>query len=207
MNTFQAYLILLGFACLVGAFRWRRVEPLLRQVILVVFFTFLVEFTAYLILYRWDLSAIFLYHFSSPLTFIMWMGYFRGRGFSKKWTWVISGSFLIFHVLTSLWMTLEVTNSPSNALRATLLIFLGIWSLNKIFEDLEEEHLLKTPHFWVALGVLVFYAGSYIYLGLQSWLMEDLINVATWLHYYLLFGLNLIFYSFLLISFLCPKKT
>lgn len=207
MNSFQIYLIVLGCTCLIGWIRWLRVESMIQWIILLVSFTFFIESSAYYLIYFIKQPATFLYHLASPICMGIWLVYFSRRGFVMRWIWVIGLVFVLFHVGTSIWVTFEMTNSPSNALRASILIGLAIWSMNQIFNDLEEENLLQSPHFWISLGLLIFYGGSYVYLGLQSWLMKDQMALATWLHYYLLFGLNLVFYSSLLFSFLCQKKT
>lgn len=206
MNSFQIYLFLLACTCITGLIQWQRVDPVVQWIILLVHFTLFIEASAYYVMHELKQPATFLYHFSSPITLGIWLIYFARRGFPIRWVWVMGGIFVLFHCSTSIWLTLQVSNSPSNALRATFLIGLGIWSMNKIFNDLEEDNLLRIPHFWISLGLLVFYSGSYVYLGLQSWLMKDQMALASWLHYYLLFGLNIIFYSSLLVSFLCQKK-
>lgn len=207
MLFFQIYLAFLTASCLVGWLRWNRMDPPLHWLVVLVHFTWFIESSAFYLIYQLKQSAIFLYHFSSPVYVGLWLIYFVRRGFSLRWATVIGIVFLIFHGLTSYNVTLEVTNSSSNALRAVTLIFLGIWSIQSIFERLEEEDLLKNPHFWVSIGLTVFYSGTFIYLGLQSKFMEEKMHLAKWLHYYLLFSLNLVFYTSLLVSFLCPRKT
>ncbi len=207
MIFFQIYLAILVLTCITGWSRWNRVDPLLHWVIVLVHFTLFIEGSAYYLIYHVKQSAVFLYHFASPVYTGIWLIYFVRRGFPVTWAAILGVFFVVFHGITSYWVTLEVTNSTSNALRALILISLGIWSIFSIFDRLEEDVLLKNPHFWLSIGLLVFYSGSFIYLGLQSQFMADRMHIAKWLHYYLFFSLNLVFYTSLLLSFLCPKKT
>lgn len=84
-------------------------------------------------------------------------------------------------------------------------IFLVVSSLALYRQLITHQNLnplKKTPEFWFATGILIFYTCQIPYIGLLNYLVKNFPNVAMAMNY-ILFVLNIVLYSMFALSFLC----
>ena len=85
-------------------------------------------------------------------------------------------------------------------------IFFAIMYYYQILTETEVHSLTKIPEFWIATGVIIFYAGNLPYTGMLNFLIHNYKNLASQLTY-VLKVLNIVMYSLFAYAYLCQPKT
>jgi hypothetical protein len=107
----------------------------------------------------------------------------------KRSVWI--GFPIIFFVNYFLIQKPTVFNSYSNSVACLILMVGSLYYFYTLLRDLPSENVMRIPLFWIAIGVLTYYAGNlllfiinnYLTLGAQGshatmWIMHNLLNVS-----------------------------
>ncbi|HYF32642.1 MAG TPA: hypothetical protein VD993_16065 [Chitinophagaceae bacterium] len=117
-------------------------------------------------------------------------------------------------VLIPLFIVIELTIADKSLTYKylTLLIespFVCVWTILYLFETAKQDHefeITRNPMFWISLGNLLFYSGSFFSYGFGSYLNskgnEDMANTLLWIARIL----NILLYILYFIGFLCLRK-
>lgn len=201
-----------GLACITGFVCWARLSP-----------KFWKAFPVYLLIITccefagWYMNSHSIYrpakwmysYFVIPLEFLfMHYLYYHilSNGF-RKTVIALSALFLIsFGVeyilllkINWVWMSLTyITGS------VTILILSVIYLL-QLISNARVTTYKKEPFFWVNLGLLLFYVGTFPYYATASYLYKVNQNL-FWILSWTMVILNYIMYSFFIVSFLCFRK-
>ena len=132
--------------------------------------------------------------------------------FHKPWLQKISRYSIPFYLIfciISFTFILPITkfNSVNYRVGSVLIIFLCFMFYRQLLLEDYLVDLFKTPMFFVATGLLVFYAGFFISFTAWNYLSEIRREETKLFWQYLSRILNVINYTMLLIAFTCRRKT
>ena len=86
-----------------------------------------------------------------------------------------------------------------------MIIFCGLYFYEQLL-DPREDHLLKSPGFWISTGILFYYLGTLSYDILFNILQKYTVNTGWKLFINIDNNLTLILYSCFIIAFLCKRN-
>lgn len=122
----------------------------------------------------------------------------------------ISSVFVMIPLFIILQVTLISKNSSYHYLNQMIAApLLCVWTISYLFEAAkhdEEFEITKSPMFWICLGNLLFYSGSFFSYGFGGYLSskgsKDTANTIFWIARIL----NILLYILYFIGFLCLRK-
>jgi len=82
-----------------------------------------------------------------------------------------------------------------------------IWTTITLFniEPQENLSLFHLPLFWISIGVLTYYSGSFFFNGVYQYFIENNSELAKGLNGWINKGLNYVLYTCFSIAFICTK--
>lgn len=190
LNVASGMILLLQ---LIVVIRWKQFDPVQRLISVIVILTFLNEGTTWLLLHL-DENNLWVYHFYTPMTFIV-MGLVYGRVLKPlvniRVIYLGILLFVIFGIINSLFIQ-NLIEFNSNAVRLSSILYV-VFSILYFFRLLRfpmDISLTKVPMFWLNTGVLVYYSGTLILflvvdsvisresdLFIASWVLNALFNI------------------------------
>ncbi len=207
----EAYnLVLTG--CL-GIALWRRnhLTANLSWILYLVCVTWLVEAIGYGLL-RTKQSNFWLYQALTPIEYGLLAGFFYSTLSSKIVRQAIQISIIVVVISALVYaynVGVHLPNSYTFMLAAALLVVWASLYFYELYHRQETYQLSQLPEFWIAAGVLVFYAGTFFQMGLFTYLVRSGNKTLADRLYFINHFLNVFLYSLYAIGFLCrtPKKS
>jgi hypothetical protein len=205
-DRFIIYLVLLLFIAITGLYQFRQLSLPFRLLVILVIYTFLSEtFSRWLIYYY--RQSIPLYHLYVPVQFSFFL-----LIYSKLLTWskqlypfLIIGGFFILSMINLFYLQ-SLSRFPSNTvlLASTILILFSLFYFKVMLSKVEQVSIFRRSVFWFNSAVLLFFALAFVYWGFYNYLLKHKISTkpVTTIIYYV----NLIFYSMLLVSIVLDMK-
>lgn len=114
--------------------------------------------------------------------------------------------FVVYSVVLSVWITSVYVVPAANFNTEGILII--IWALAVLFTLPVRDHLsiFQLPLFWICVGLLLFYAGSFMFMGVFNYLLTKESALAIQLNRIINKGLNYILYGCFSYAFLCSHR-
>jgi hypothetical protein len=204
-----AYLIVLTL-CLAVALRQRDLMTAsLIWILVLVCVTWVVETIGYGLL-RAERPNFWLYQLFTPIEYGLLAGFFHSVLLSKALRLAILISIGVVGVSAGLYayrVGVHLPNSYTYMLGAALLMFWASCFFYELYHRQETYQLNHLPEFWIAAGVLVFYAGSFLQMGLFTYLVRSGNKELANRLYFINHALNICLYSLYAVGFLCRKKS
>jgi hypothetical protein len=132
---------------------------------------------------------------------------FNQRRWSKMFI-LIGLSYVFFFLLNLLFIQQEKMNSYTNILSALIFITVSIVFFYRLIQDLPTEKIHRLPMFWIAIAVLVYFAGNLFLFALTHYLVNTFNNrlALYWgFHNFLLIVKNMLFATALWQNLRTPK--
>jgi hypothetical protein len=152
-----------------------------------------------LVLSRLGVHNLFLFGIYSLVSVVL-MGYVFWSATGTRWVrQMLLSSLLVFFLA---WLTLEFILAPASGLNTPLVMATSFWFVMMsviILDDLlktSKSGLTESPIFWVLTGTIVYYAGTFVVLGLGNQLMKlgNSVFAAAWnVNWILTIAANLIY--------------
>jgi hypothetical protein len=117
-------------------------------------------------------------------------------------------TFLAFAMINLLlWQKWQQYNSYTESLADILLALCCCLLFIRLLNDPGSVNVLVNEYFWLAAGVLISALGSAVLYLFQSTLYQYYLQTKLNIGWYILIGFNLIYYSSLILAFICRRKT
>ncbi len=172
--------------------------------------TFAIELTG-LIMALMKLKSIWLFNLFTPFEFLAYSFFYLTQIKSKRARSWIRLFMLIYPVLYLInilayqpFFTVFHTNTYVLG-SLFMILWAGTYFYNQIvLESNLNKSLIQDPFFWISVGILFFYSGSFIVFGAINYLNFVDVNRAASLYRIILF-LNILMYSLFAVGFSCHK--
>ncbi len=155
-------------------------------------------------------SSFPVYHLIVPLQIIFYSLIFRELFLApwvKRLTLIIGAICLVFNFILSFEKGWDAFPSLNIILLSTFLILCSLYIFYQLVQNPSERNLLEIGEFWFAVGNLMFWAGSFLILGLLEVSLANGIERPPWI-FKVLKALNYLLYSCYLLSiYLELRKT
>lgn len=141
--------------------------------------------------------------------FFMWF-LMRAKELQKirKWLIFFSGLFVSFGLLNMFFFQgFWKYNTYSEALGDIILSVTCCYFLFVIVRNEEHIELLQFDYFWLANGILFYSLGNALFYPFSDLFYKYYLHTNINIGQYIIYTLNLILYSSLIIAFLCRRKT
>ncbi len=168
------------------------------------------ELTAYLIYYTTWLKPyrFTIYHFYIPIEYAILSYYFAEQRIPSRIKRLILTSIPVF-VIISLVHTFYGDNLikfPGINLNLSGFLIM-LWSVIVLFrvEPSLAISLYKLPLFWISVGVLIYYAGGFLFNALYSYLLSNRYELSNSLNGLINKGLNYVLYLCFIYAFVCAR--
>jgi hypothetical protein len=199
-----------GLACIVGLLNWPRLLPSFwKYFVIYLGIICCCEFIGWYMVNQHIKGSTLMYnYFVIPLEFLfMHFLYYKNLPMRfQKTILVLSTFYTLSWMVEQLflkevkWIWLSMSYSVGNI---TILV-LGIIYFLQLLEAEELISYKKQMFFWVNLGLMLFYIGTFPYFAMKKTLYEtepNLFKILSWITVFL----NYAMYSFFIIGFLCTN--
>lgn len=142
-------------------------------------------------------NNLFLFHICTPLEYVILALLYRSvivNTAVKKMIMVSIPVFVVTSILFSAFLQLPSTNnSYAVIMESVLVVFLSLIFLREVLVLQQATVLHRLPMFWISVGILFFYTGNLIILGMLNYLVSHSLDVAkriyriSYIFHYLLF--------------------
>lgn len=141
------------------------------------------------------------------IVFFLMMFYTESKRFlTKRITLISICVFVSFYILNLVLIQGTFSfNYISYLVGAFLIILNACLYFMEIISNDYPTPLTKQPQFWITSGTLIFFTGSFFYFLFWFYLVNRNIDSDGSLYRLILNVLNIIFYTSLIVGFLCPK--
>jgi hypothetical protein len=198
------YYALLLSGLIITLIRWKRLDRSLHLFAPLYVAILITEVTA-------DLTrTYFLYHINQAISCIILYSYyyllFAGNGY-RKWIWV---ALLLYSAFFTAWFirfpALFFGFDPIDfVVEGVFLTLFSLGYLIELYRSQEQLQFSRHPHFWIAVGNLLFYSGASFFMGFAFTLLK--VNRTLYVQLsYIVQVLNLILYSIYIKGLLCPSQ-
>jgi hypothetical protein len=167
------------------------------------------EVCVHFLLAKNGLPYIIIYHVYIPLEYTLWMLYFRAVTQNKLIRTLQVYSIYLFVLLCLVLSIIYIPVDKFPNLQLNLEgILLIIWATSSIFtiEYYPNVNIFSRPVFWICVGVLIYYTGSFSFMGVYNYITANKAALGKVLKIYLLIIPNCILYTSLSIAFLCSQR-
>ncbi len=205
---FYTYITLMFIAFLLSVYTWKKID---RKVIYIAIVLLLGLITEFIVLFiktqKADHSV--LYHIYLPVEYTLFALFFRTKTAKKKIDRFILYS-IPCYIITSIILSVFFYHfkglpSLNFNIEGFLIIIWSVWLLNS-FDEFEETSIFMKPELWLCMGLIFFYAGTFIFTGYYTYLKKTDEALADTLNGYINNGLNIFLYFTMSISFICSLK-
>jgi hypothetical protein len=205
---FNTYITLLFIAFLLSVYTWTQVGKKLMYISTLLLLALITEFIV-IALKKQDIAYAFVYHIYIPLEYVLFALFFRAITPGKKIAPYILYSIPVYFttsmILSVFFYHFKDIPSLNFNISGFLIIIWALWLLNS-FDEFEETSIFMKPTLWLCMGLIVFYAGTFIFTGYYTYLKKTDKLLATTLNGYINNGLNIFLYFTMSISFICSLK-
>lgn len=126
---------------------------------------------------------------------------------TKKLTTVFIICFLLFHSINIvIGQGISAFNYHSYLLGSFFVIISSFLFLSELIDSPDEIRIVRVPMFWVSTASLVFFTGTFFYFLFFYFLVTKKMDIDGSLFRTILTILNILFYSLLILGFLCSRK-
>jgi hypothetical protein len=207
--SYIVYLAIIFFALVCGLFRYGRMQPASRILIILLGYTLISEYLADFLAKKFH-NNMPVYHVYAPVQFFTISLYFNDsiEEFKRKNIgWYIGITGVIVSLLNSLFL------QPFNTFNSYFLLFSGfviismsLFAFYKILEN-DDVGVLNNPHFWFNFILLFFWSTTYIFWSLFKILGERFPQIMSTYVNIILFSVSALTYlGFGLVFLFYPKK-
>ena len=199
-----------GLACVIGLLHWARLFPFFWKYFVVYLgIICCCEFVGWYMVSQGIKGSTQMYnYFVIPLEFLfMCFLYYKNLPMRFRKTVLVLSTFYILSWITEQlflrevkWIWLSMSYSVGNI----IILILGIIYFLQLLKSEKLLSYKKEMFFWVNLGLMLFYVGTFPYYAMFKTLYEtepNLFNVLSWIGVLL----NYAMYSFFIIGFLCTN--
>lgn len=203
-----AYLGSLLICCLVALSQWRYLIGNFRWLSILSVITTLVEYTGLVLMLQRQTSYP-LFHAYQPVEFAFLALFLRDSLTRPLLIKTISVSIVLFGLFclanAFLLQTWRSPNTFSFMLEAILLVIFSGFYFQHLLQEPAKKSVRDIPEFWIATGILFFFAGSFFVVGLINFFIRQDQALAMRL-YTINHVLNLVFYTLYIIGLLCKVR-
>ncbi len=170
----------IGIVTLIGLLRFKRLNNDQSTLLFLVFVTIIVELAGR-VFWKFDINNLFLYHFYSPIEFLLLASLYRRHlgGLIKPamMNGLIMG-FILFAVINTLFFqNLTQFNSNVTFTECLLLIVLAFMYFYVLLRDLQYRALERNPMFWINVSVLTYFSGALVLFHVANDLIPESLKV------------------------------
>jgi hypothetical protein len=206
---FNTYILLMVVAFILSVFTWQRVDKKTIYIVIVLLAGLLAEFIV-LYLKKQKIHHEIVYHIYIPVEYTLVTLFFRTKTVKKKIHPFLLASVPVY-LLTSVILSVffyRLTGYPSLNfnIEGFFIIIWSVWLLNS-FDEFEDRSIFMKPALWLCMGLIVFFAGGFIFNGYYNHIKNTDESLAKKLNEYINNGLNIFLYITMSISFICSLKT
>ncbi len=175
---------------IIGIFSWKQQSKktvLLFRLIIASLISDLVSF----ILFKFSLNSYVILNFFLLIQFLICFSLLNEKPRFSTSHRIILGCFIVFFSVDFLFIQGPlVFNSYSNSVACLILIFFTLRYFSTLLHGLPEMNVTDIPEFWIATGILSYYAGNlllfivsnYLVLGIGGshaamWILHNLLNL------------------------------
>jgi hypothetical protein len=206
---FNTYITLMFIAFLLSVYTWKKFDRKVIYIVIVLLLALIAEFIV-IILKKQKIPYVFIYHFYIPVEYTLFSLFFRTKTVNKKIDRLILYSIPLYLVtsiiLSFFFYHFKEYPSLNFNIEGFLIIIWSVWLLNS-FDEFEETSIFMKPALWLCMGLIVFYAGNFIFNAYYNHLKDTNRVLAENLTTYLNNVLNIFLYITMSISFICTWKT
>lgn len=204
-------LLLLAIGAFLGLRYFYRYDKLMKIVAVICVFNFVSELVGNT-LGLMNVNNYLWYNPSDAIRFSLWYYFFYllfESPFQKKFAAILLFTFPILWILNCNYQSIaSQLLSFSFVVGGLFLIFLCFIALFNEYRNTSTEPLFKASHFWITMGLLLYYALNLPFIGLLNWLHNHSASFVRLYFYICVLGSSIILSLFMIKSFLCslPKK-
>jgi hypothetical protein len=205
---FNTYITLMFIAFLLSVYTWKKFDSKVIYIVLVLLLGLITEFIVILIKAQ-KIDHAVLYHIYIPAEYTLFALFFRTKTAKKKIDRVIlysvPGYIITSLILSAFFYHFKGFPSLNSNIEGFLIIIWSVWLLNS-FDGFEETSIFMKPTLWLCMGLIVFYAGNFIFNSYYNHIKNTDKALAKMLNEYINNGLNIFLYLTMSISFLCTRR-
>jgi hypothetical protein len=194
-------------ACITGFLFWNKIRhtywkwfPVYLAIIVAIELT--AEYFSYVQLNQPINDAIYWY-IGLPLEFLFFFWLFYQYFKPRKWPLILASIYVVIWFLDQVYLSNMNLNFDSFSYtigNALLLIYLFIFFI-KFSNSNAILHYRSSMFFWVALGLLIFYVGTFPFYGMRTTLIREYPGI-FYVYWYIQFFLNYCMYSLFIVAFI-----
>jgi hypothetical protein len=206
MNIFLG-LIPTIISLLISIIMYKKLNPVwLRLFTWFILFTILIQVVGYAYSHYYKKSNHFIFNVNLLFQYLFYFVIFYKTFEQKKIKLLILAGGICFVAYTLFNFIYKkgfyTYSTPSNTLGSILTILFCLLYFVSLFQAEEFINYFKLPMFWIATGLLFFFAGNFIYYSFIGYIIEHNLDKGGRIYWYIMVTLNLLLYCFFSIGFL-----
>lgn len=203
MNVLLAFIpgyLALLTSIVVGVFFYKRLNPcFLKFFVWFLVITLLVQLSAQAYSQVTKKSNHFIFNCYIFIQFIFYLFVFY-KTFEKRklklLTMVMAAMFVVFYLYQTVFeIGIFTFVAESNTLGSILVIVCCLLYFVSLFQAEEVVNYFRIPMFWIATGLLFYFVGNFLYLGLVNYIVQHRLDSSGNIYLYFIVVLNLILYG------------
>jgi hypothetical protein len=195
-------------AFLLSVYTWRKIDSKVIYIAIVLLLGLITEFIV-LFIKKQKIDHSVLYHIYLPVEYTLFALFFRTKTAKKKIDRFILYSIPCYIaasiILSAFFYHFKGLPSLNSNIGGFLIIIWSVWLLNS-FDEFEETSIFMKPALWLCMGLIVFYAGNFIFNSYYNHIKNTDKALAKMLNEYINNGLNIFLYLTMSISFICTRR-
>jgi hypothetical protein len=206
---FNTYISLMFIAFLLSVYIWKKIDRKVIHIVIVLLLGLITEFIV-ILLQKKKLPYAIVYHIYIPAEYVLYSFFFRTKTTNRKIDRFILYSIPCYIatsiILSAFFYHFKGIPTLNSNIEGFLLIIWSVWLLNS-FDEFEETSIFMKPALWLCMGLIVFYAGNFIFNSYYNHIKNTDKALAKMLNDYINIGLNIFLYFTMSISFICTRRT
>jgi hypothetical protein len=206
---FYTYILLMFIAFLLSVYTWKKIDRKVIHIVIVLLLGLITEFIV-ILLQKKKIPYDIVYHIYIPAEYALYSLFFRTKTTNRKIDRFILYSIPCYIVtsiiLSAFFYHFKGLPTLNSNIEGFLLIIWSVWLLNS-FDEFEETSIFMKPALWLCMGLIVFYAGNFIFNSYYNYIKNTDKALAKMLNEYINNGLNIFLYFTMSISFVCTRRT
>ena len=192
---------------IISILSYKKLEPAwLRLFTWFLLFTILTQVTGFVYSFYTKKSNHFIFNIYILVQFIFYFVIFYKTFQSKNLkliTLIIGIVFITYYWFNIIFKTgFYVFNSAGNSLGSILTILCCLLYFVSLFTSEAVVNYFRIPMFWIATGLMFFFAGNFIYLSLMGYIVKHNLDSGGNIFRYIMVTLNLLMYGLFSLGFI-----
>jgi hypothetical protein len=200
-------LLLLAIAAFIALYYWKKNSTALKIAAIICLLNFVSELVGNIMSVQ-NIKNAWLYNISDVSRYLLWFSYFFfffTNQYQKRYALFLAVTFSITYLAVNFFQSIIEFQTISFIAGGIMLLSCCFIFLYNEYQSNSTENIRYNPHFWISLGLLIYYALNLPFIGLYNWLFKHAAQFSKIYFYICVMGSSLLLSIFMIKAFTCNR--